>query len=403
MHRYASSYRSSPLAVTLKNAARFAKRLGISRVTDITRLDRLGIPVFASVRPSAHQGSLCVNAGKGLTEDEARAGAYMEAIEFAMAEPGASPVKLVRAPVLDILDGRHRTDAILDFCPTLGAEIRVDEPILCVQATDVLENECLVPAELVFHPFSSDEPRHAYFGSDTNGLASGNSVLEASLHGLLEVIERDICSFQSICDTSRYVVLGSLPQTQRHVIELMQAAGFELIVRCMPNIYKLAYFMAVLWERGVHEPLLVNTGFGCHIDASIALTRAITEAVQSRLSIIHGARDDLAERHRKFQDWHAERRCEYARRLAARLAQKTPAISFNEVPNRAAQCDSLDAAMTMLAHILKSQGFARIWKVIFTTQHDPVQVVRVLVPKLECFNEVNRRVGKRLRAYARAA
>ena len=62
-------------------------RLGISRVTDSTRLDRIGIPVFSSIRPSAAEASLCVHAGKGTTTTEARTGALMEAIEFAFSDP----------------------------------------------------------------------------------------------------------------------------------------------------------------------------------------------------------------------------------------------------------------------------------------------------------------------------
>jgi len=58
--------------------------LGISRVTDITRLDRLGLSVHASVRPRGR--SLCVHAGKGMRPEESRVGALMEAVELALAE-----------------------------------------------------------------------------------------------------------------------------------------------------------------------------------------------------------------------------------------------------------------------------------------------------------------------------
>ena len=71
--------------MTVNHARSLARGLGISRVTDITRLDCVGVPVFASIRPDAQPGSLCVNAGKGITVGEARAGAYMEAIEYAFA------------------------------------------------------------------------------------------------------------------------------------------------------------------------------------------------------------------------------------------------------------------------------------------------------------------------------
>src|SRR5689334_12365620 len=84
---YGSSLRAVPVETTIDAAQQASRLLGITRVTDITRLDRIGIPVFASIRPGAQRGSLCVHAGKGLTLLEAMASAWMEAIEFAMAEP----------------------------------------------------------------------------------------------------------------------------------------------------------------------------------------------------------------------------------------------------------------------------------------------------------------------------
>src|SRR5687768_14092846 len=100
-----SSLRTVDPAETLAHAKARAQTLGISRVTDITRLDRIGIPVFTSVRPTAVEGSLCVNAGKGVRAIDAKVGAYMEAIEFAIAEPGHSDISIVMATARDVLDG----------------------------------------------------------------------------------------------------------------------------------------------------------------------------------------------------------------------------------------------------------------------------------------------------------
>src|SRR5437016_3701638 len=90
-----SSIRSRPVEMTLQAAADYAAVRGITRVTDITQLDRIGIPVCVSVRPGAAKGSLCVHAGKGLTPGEARASALMEAVEFAAAEPGETDVPII--------------------------------------------------------------------------------------------------------------------------------------------------------------------------------------------------------------------------------------------------------------------------------------------------------------------
>src|SRR5882762_3189265 len=97
MHRMTSSVRAVPLVETLARAQAMSGQLGISRVTDTTWLDRVGIPVFASIRPTAVPGSLCVNAGKGVHAVEAQVGAYMEAIEYALAEYDSNRVEIVKS------------------------------------------------------------------------------------------------------------------------------------------------------------------------------------------------------------------------------------------------------------------------------------------------------------------
>ena len=154
MHICNSSLRAVTLAETRARAEALAPSLGITRVTDTTHLDRVGIPVSASIRPGAAQGSLCVNAGKGVLPEEAHVGALMEAIEYALAEPTAPfAPPVVRASIRDVLDGRTRPDAILDFAPLFGAAIPPDAPLDCVEAEEMLTGgRVLVPACLVFLP-----------------------------------------------------------------------------------------------------------------------------------------------------------------------------------------------------------------------------------------------------------
>ena len=46
-------------------------------------------------------------------------------------------------------------------------------------------------------------------------------------------------------------------------------------------------------------------------------------------------------------------------------------------------------------------GFQHALRVVYTPKNFPLQVVRILVPGLECFNETTARVGVRLRNYVR--
>lgn len=394
--RLSTSVRATPLAVTLGRARVVARALGISRVTDVTRLDVVGVPVFASIRPDAAPGSLCVNAGKGLRCDEARVGAYMEAIEFAYAEYNRSGLEVVDVPARCVYEGPARTDSIIDFCPRLNTRIPLDARVPCVAAEDIETGKSfLVPAELVFLPFPANADSLRFFGSSSNGLASGNNILEATVHGLAEVIERDICSFYWMDDVSALVDLDSLPRPLHRVVRDIRRAGLTLYVRAVPNPFRLPFFSATIVDSHRIDPVYVNGGQGCHPDRAVAVTRAVTEALQSRLSFIHGGRDDLTDTHARYDGWTAEQRHDQAQRIIALAARADPAIRFEQVEADPLPPD-LDAMLAGLVAAVKRVHATRVLRVIYTPSTLPLQVVRVLVPGLEMFALSVARVGRRL-------
>jgi ribosomal protein S12 methylthiotransferase accessory factor len=393
-----SSLRASPPEATLARAKLAAGALGITRVTDITRLDRVGIPVYASIRPGAAEGSLCVNAGKGLRPIEAEVGAYMEAIEFALAEPAAKRVPIFMARARDVLDGRRRREAILDLCPRLGAKIVVDAPMDCVEAEEITTGErALVPAELVFLPYRPNARFRGHFGTSSNGLASGNTVEEATVHALSELIERDIKSFEAIRDTSRPVDLRAV----RHpLVTRIRDAGLELHVRTARNIFGLPYFFAILHDPDACAPHLLNAGYGCHLHRNVAFVRAVAEAAQSRLSFIHGGRDDLTRHHEQFAGWSFARKRAFVTRVVVRASAGEP-IAFTEVEDHAREATTIARALSLLVARLAAAGLRRVYRVCLTRPDEKLQVVRMIVPGLELFNETTQRVGFRIREHAR--
>ena len=389
--------------MTLNHARSLAQSLGISRVTDITRLDCVGVPVFASIRPDAQPGSLCVNAGKGITVAEARAGAYMEAIEYAFAEYNRTSLEVSWVRAGEIYEGKRRPDSILDFCPVMNAAIDLDEPLPCVAAKDISSGrKYLVPAELVFLPYPSQLGGSCYFGANSNGLCSGNSVLEATIHGTAEVIERDICSFQSIKDTSEFVLSRSLPAAIRKIESSLSAVGMNLRVRYVENMFRIPYFMAVVAESTAINPIYVSVGYGCHPLKEIALTRAVCEALQSRLSFIHGGRDDLVNRYNRFKRASSKTRARYADELLARISRNGSSVRFGSIPDYSAAVTDLTSAFNVLIETLARNGFKHVLRVVYTPRDLPLQVLRVIVPRLECFTETTARVGVRLRDHVQA-
>jgi ribosomal protein S12 methylthiotransferase accessory factor len=372
---------------------------GISRVVDTTWLDRLGIPVYASIRPNAAEDSLNVHAGKGFTHAEAKIGAYMEAIEFSFAEPGRSRVTPRPATPLDILDSFENQIGFPEFCPSREQtrEVQADDPIDVVEADELLglQRKVLVPAELVFCPYSDNQGIPLY-GASTNGLASGNTVEEATVHGLAEVMERHVESFLKLSAPSFWVDPQTLPPRVRAMVERIECAGMQFHLRYAPNAFGLAYFSAFVFEEG-DCPAAMSKGMGFHCNSDIAAVRATAEAVQSRLTTIHGGRDDLIDIHLRFNELGREKEQAVKAELRRAVSDRSRSISFAEVPDM--QARSILAAHGALTDGLQRAGLRHLARVVFTEESCPFQVVRVLVPGAEMYDEDHRRVGPRLLQY----
>jgi len=71
---------------TLENTTALLPKIGVTRIANITHLDRVGIPVFSAIRPSAAPGAISIYSGKGANETNARISAIMESFERCLAE-----------------------------------------------------------------------------------------------------------------------------------------------------------------------------------------------------------------------------------------------------------------------------------------------------------------------------
>jgi len=271
---------------------------GITRVADVTRLDVIGVPVWQAVRPLSR--NLSVSQGKGVTPMLARVSAVMEAIELWHAErveidAPAAPVREVPLPyVVDSLDLINRNllggATVLHWVDGRGLRSARTVPV----PREYLEIDHTVADR--WHP--------PLFLVTSNGLSSGNTVEEAVLHGLYEVIERD--ALARLLDTPR----ATWPRLDPHsvggddapaLIERIRAAGCEVSIAVAPSPTGLPVFMVEVWSPAYPQWF---GGAGCHLDREVALCRALTEAVQSRLTAISGARDDVdAGVYTRVTDW----------------------------------------------------------------------------------------------------
>jgi ribosomal protein S12 methylthiotransferase accessory factor len=395
-----SIFRTRSIEDTLRLARLIAPLRGITRVTDTTPLDRLGIPVFSSIRPSGAKGSLCVHAGKGATLQDAKVGAYMEAIEFSYAEIGKSPVKYFLTEAQEMLSSYGEDISFSDFCPLMGRTCAPEEKIKVVSAELVGKNKkVLVPAELVFLPLDMSDENPYFCRGSSIGLASGNSVLEASVHALAEIIEHDIASFEFIADTSRMVNTEKLSGIPATLIKKIKDADFHVYVRYVENCFNIPYFHAVIIDKTLNAAVNVCGGYGVHPNKEIAIVRALTEAAQSRLSTIHGGRDDLTKYPDIWLNFGRDKEIEALNEYRTKISDSTRSIDFDAIEDWSNNANSIPAAWKKMESILKINGMNHILRVTFTEPNDLLHVVKLIIPKMEACTYDSMRFGPRLRKY----
>lgn len=360
---------------------------GITRVADITGLDRIGIPVFSSIRPMAEGGAISVYNGKGTTAEEARVSAMMEAIERYSAEVGDRELLIERYSVL-----REHGNAVNPRDLILPSYVKgVEElPIPWIEGVELLTDEPIyVPAAAVFHPLPARYDRLRLFRTNTNGLAGGNELEEAIFHGLAEVIERDAWSLVEVTrDTGPRVEIngGEIGA----LLEKFRAAEVSILIRDITSDIGVPTFAAVSDDLLLRDPTLLTIGMGTHTNASVAVQRAITEVAQSRLTQIHGAREDTATadvRRMMGYDWLLKQNQHWFEQSDAEEFEQAAAASVDTD-------DFLEDIHHTVAR-LRAAGLERVIVVELTREELGVPVVRVLVPGLEMYGVDNERLGRR--------
>ena len=387
------THRSVTPEETLARVAPLFPKAGITRVANITGLDRVGIPVVAVCRPNSR--SLSVSQGKGVTLAAAKASGVMEALELYHAENIGLP--LLWGTRRDLACGRALVDTSR-LMPARRSPFHDDYAILWI------ESRCLVGGDPVWVPFETVHTNACWpepagsgcFACTSNGLASGNHRLEAICHAIGEVVERDAVTLwrrRGNTSATRLDLDTVDDPGCRALVQQFERAGLGVLVWNVTSDIGIAAFLCAAFERSLDPALAMFTsnGSGCHPDRCVALSRAITEAAQSRLTLIAGSRDDL-EQSMYREPREAERlMASFQFELASRGG-----VPFHSVPHRDHAGFDEDVAWQLAR--LRSAGFERVLCVDLG-QDNRIAVLRVIVPGLEGCDEVADYVsGPRARA-----
>lgn len=384
--------RSVSLADTWSKLRPVLPLVPVTRVSDLTPLDRMGLPTFSAVTPLARD--LTTHMGKGPDRESARLSALMEAMERVSAE--AVPGDAAKLASLEELGGRAVSPR--EFTLPLRSGWNKRSLIHWAPAWDLMADQpAWIPRDLVVSPPAGEVLEFV----DTNGLASGNTLLEAVLHALCEIIERDALSqleFVSAFTEPQHgrfarVRLDTLPADLHALVEKITGQGLDLVINDIRSELRVPTFRAMIIDprypgKSRQQPLY-SPGYGAGPDKKLAVSRAITEAVQARIGFIQGARDSFNAA--PFLSRRA------ATALTAQLeSDSTLALQELEGSSNEELMDDL----VYLLNCLRSIGVSRCLVSDLTRPEWGIPVVRVRVPGLSQFavhrNRIDRRCQRHL-------
>jgi ribosomal protein S12 methylthiotransferase accessory factor YcaO len=394
--KYASHgvVRTVPPAETVRRVLPLMRAVGVTRLGEVTNLDRVGIPNYTAVRPGGLDGISYYN-GKGATRLDAKAGALMEAIERAGAEQCDLPVYYCTREAME------RTGSTIDPAELIVPHVQPYVPELEIEWVEgfdlLLQQPTYVPLNAVVCPYRPPAGRPMLHWTSSNGVASGNTIEEALCHAICEVIERDA---EAVAHTAlrlkpavdqvlstiglrpsetperaknfSRISLDTLPPRSAALVDKLTEAGLKVYLRNATSTAGIPTFECVIVEAQQEGFHLAHGGSGTHPDARVAISRAITEAAQSRVGCIQGGREDLPEFVKGATRFDPDQ-----------MYGRGDSVSFSSIASYVH--DDISDDIRFMLQKLAEAGFKQVVAVNLTRPEIGIPVVRVIIPRAEAW------------------
>ena len=389
---FKGTHRIIPPNETIKNNEEKCKIAGITRITEITHLDRIGLPVFSAIRPTSQDGAISIYGGKGISSEHAKASAMMEGFERYSAEKQCE--NLVTGTVSEISSKGNTIDVESLNLPKDFKKENIElfnlEWNICHDL--ISGDDYYVPSNAIYHPYVlEDNSCQSLFKSNTNGLASGNSLEEATLHGMFEVIERDAWSiFELTHKNYKQIDLDSIEsETVNDAISKFSENDIKIKLMDFTADVNIPTIAASADDTLLKDAGLLTLGIGTHLDPEVAVLRALTEVAQSRATQIHGAREDTVR-----ADFARTAGYERMKRINKYYFQEEDEkIRLSDIENRST--DSITKDIDIVLEELKSNEIEHMLYYDLTRPELNVNVVRVIIPTMELYSIDPSRAGYR--------
>jgi ribosomal protein S12 methylthiotransferase accessory factor len=205
------------------------------------------------------------------------------------------------------------------------------------------------------------------------------------------VIERDAWS---ICEAGKKakadLALGDDTVLSSELLARFTMNGVEIHLKDLTSDIGVPTFGAASDDIETRDPSLLTMGMGSHLSPEIAVVRALTEVAQSRLTQIHGAREDTVDaKGRQQLGYDRVKRINRMWFDSSGTERNVGSIVALDTP------DIYDDIQVLLSQ-LNERGFKKVIAVDLTRKELGIPVVRIIIPGMEVFAMDEERVGPRL-------
>ncbi|MEW9889465.1 MAG: YcaO-like family protein [Candidatus Symbiodolus clandestinus] len=327
----------------------------------------LKVSVVQAVRTSLVKGQISATTGKGWTLNQALCGALGESLErHCAAYPSVFRPEHRQVPLASLHGFGHPPD----FTPS---EFYFTKELLS-------NCEYLLPLIEVSFPYHGQDLAKTHVLPHTSGIASGIDLIEATVFGLLEVIERHASSnfFQQfkITPTGALINPSSINDTHfRFVLNELEEHGYDSFIFRIDAILP-TYYVAILDTANLGPKFMVS-GVSTHFDEREALDGALLEALQAIVIAAQGAREDLKRHAASYKNQSIGNDNPFYR-IQKILAEFNP--SQYAPTTKANLPASANEALELLLSRLHGAGIHSIYQCDLSQPQWPLCVAKIIVP-----------------------
>ncbi|MBO8143856.1 MAG: YcaO-like family protein [Thermodesulfobacterium sp.] len=258
----------------------------LKEISRIDNLDRIGVPVYMCKVDKEIAKSLGVGDtfGKGITSEQAKASALMELVE----RYSNFSFLLSNHFLIDFYENlKDKAISIENLLLSLSDVFREERfierlkkiPLKWTEAYDFIERrKILFPLQWFYRIYG------------TTGWAAGNTLEEATLQALCEIIERHCISkvIEERLEVANIEIDSIENPLVKDIIKKISSSGIEIFIKDFSLDLEIPTVGVIAYDPLAPTPTLkVYGAAGTHPNPNVALIRALTELIQHRAQVLY--------------------------------------------------------------------------------------------------------------------